>query len=194
MAISTVSQKGLDAPLTLTSPVLTTPNLGTPSAINLSNATALPSSALPTGSVLQVVNATYSTYSTLTTSTYTDTGLTATITPKFSTSKILVLTSMNGTGSYASGNAALGLRLLRSGSVIFNIDNSAGYSPGVGASERDIGSSGVCSYLDSPATTSATIYKIQYANLLAAGTVFINNYVVSANLSGCSITLMEIAG
>jgi len=56
MPISTVSQKGLDAPLTLTSPVLTTPNLGTPSAINLSNATSLARAALPTGSVVQVQN------------------------------------------------------------------------------------------------------------------------------------------
>jgi len=56
MPISTVNQKGLDAPLTLTSPVLTTPNLGTPSALVLTNATALPKAALPTGSVVQVQN------------------------------------------------------------------------------------------------------------------------------------------
>jgi hypothetical protein len=37
-----------------TSPSLTTPNLGTPSAVNLSNATSLPRSALPSGSVLKV--------------------------------------------------------------------------------------------------------------------------------------------
>jgi hypothetical protein len=37
MPISTVSQKGLDAPLSLTAP-----NLGTPSAINLTNATVVP--------------------------------------------------------------------------------------------------------------------------------------------------------
>jgi hypothetical protein len=68
MPISTINQAGLSAPLTLTSPVLTTPNLGTPSAlvltnatgtpasINLSNATALPKTALPTGSVVNVAN------------------------------------------------------------------------------------------------------------------------------------------
>lgn len=73
MAISTINQNGLNAPLTLTSPVLTTPNLGTPSslvltnatgtpaAINLTNATALPKSAMPTGSIVQVTN-TYAAY------------------------------------------------------------------------------------------------------------------------------------
>jgi len=42
MAISTINQAGLNAPLTLTSPVLTTPNLGTPSAVVLTNATSVP--------------------------------------------------------------------------------------------------------------------------------------------------------
>jgi len=44
---------------TLTSPVLTTPNLGTPSALVLTNATSLPTSALPTGCVLQIATNTF---------------------------------------------------------------------------------------------------------------------------------------
>jgi hypothetical protein len=51
MAISTIDQTGLNAPLSLTSPVLTTPNLGTPSALVLTNATGLPASALPASGV-----------------------------------------------------------------------------------------------------------------------------------------------
>jgi hypothetical protein len=85
---------------------LTTPNLGTPSAINLSNATSLAYAALPTGSVLQVVNATYATQVSNSTSTYADTGLTATITPKFATSKILVLVNQNGIQRNAGDNYA----------------------------------------------------------------------------------------
>ena len=45
------------------------------------------------GKVLQVVNATYSTDTSTTSTSYVDTGLTATITPLFSTSKVLVLIS-----------------------------------------------------------------------------------------------------
>lgn len=61
MPISTINQNGLNAPLTLTSPVLTTPNLGTPSAINLANATGLPKSALPSGSIIQVQSTNWNT-------------------------------------------------------------------------------------------------------------------------------------
>ena len=45
----------------------------------------------PAGTVVQVVNAALTTYVSTTSSTFTDTGITATITPKFATSKILVL-------------------------------------------------------------------------------------------------------
>ena len=85
MAISTINQNGLNAPLSLTAP-----NLGTPSAINLTNATALPSAALPTGSVLQVVNATTTSNFTTTSGSYVSTGFTASITPNFLLAKLLL--------------------------------------------------------------------------------------------------------
>lgn len=87
MPISTVSQKGLDAPLSLT-----TPNLGTPAAVNLTNATSLPNTALPAGTVLQVVqvnNATSPHISTTSTAAVSS-GITVTITPKRSNSLIRV--------------------------------------------------------------------------------------------------------
>mgnify|MGYP003704704599 CR=1 FL=1 len=80
MAISTVSQKGLDAPLTLTAPVLNSPVIsGTPTG-------SLVSANMPTGSVIQVVSTITTSYSYSTTAGFTDvTGMTATITPQFST-------------------------------------------------------------------------------------------------------------
>jgi len=48
MPISTIGQSGLNAPITLTSPILTTPALGTPSALVLTNATGLPQAGLGT--------------------------------------------------------------------------------------------------------------------------------------------------
>ena len=72
--------------------------------------TGLSKASLPTGSVLQVVNATYSTYTTTSSSTFADTGLTATITPTSATSKILVLLNVNGVAK-ETGNTGCALRL-----------------------------------------------------------------------------------
>jgi hypothetical protein len=82
MPISTVNQKGLDAPLTLSSPVLTTPNLGTPSALVLTNATGLPIAALPAWSVVKVsqFNDRGNTYSTTSTSPV-NSGISVVVTP-----------------------------------------------------------------------------------------------------------------
>ena len=195
MAISTVNQKGLDAPLSLTSPVLTTPNLGTPSAlvltnatgtpaaINLTNATALPSAALPTGCVLQVVSANRSGEQSTTSTSFVDTALTVSITPKYATSKVFVLytgsagnngaqesylTLVRNSTNLGNGNAGL-MRLWFQGSGSYHF---GGFS---------------MSYLDSPATTSATTYKVQFRT--DSGIVY-----VSGGNSTDTITVVEIAG
>jgi hypothetical protein len=169
-----------------TSPTLVTPALGTPSAINLTNATGLGYSALPAGSVLQVVNASTSTAASNSTSTYADTNLTATITPKFSTSKILVLISQNGLakgpGTTGSG---LKLQLLRASTVLIKIQGYGGYTE---SSTYNWFGGVSTSYLDSPATTSATTYKTQYANEANAASVGVNQ-----DGSTSTITLLEIA-
>ena len=182
MAISTINQNGLNAPLSLTAP-----NLGTPSAINLTNATALPSAALPTGSVLQVVNATYATQASSSSSTFADTGLTATITPKFSTSKILVLINQSGLYKSAANTAnAIDLRLVRgSTSLITFISNALVTGTTI---TNNVASGSTC-YLDSPATTSATTYKTQFASTGNSATVY-----VQQNGDTSTITLLEIAG
>ena len=142
----------------------------------------LPAARLPAGSVLQVVNATYSTTATNSTASYADTGLTATITPKFNTSKILVILSQNGV-SGASSVTGVNLQLLRGATAIVNFANYFAMSP-AGA---PIGAS--CNYLDSPATTGATVYKTQFARSTGASFVY-----TQANTDTSTITLMEIAG
>jgi len=117
-----------------------------------STATALPYASLPTGSVLQVVNATYSSTVTNATQTLIDTGLTATITPKFATSKILIIVNQNGVTADANG-VGVTLSILRNASLLEIFFNYAAYS----ALSTDTSVSK--SYLDTPATTSATTYK-----------------------------------
>ena len=142
------------------------------------------------GSVLQVVNAVYGTYTTLASSAYADTGLAASITPKFSTSKVLVQVTISGAGrSNAAVNNALFLRLVKNGSTLYYIDETLGYT---GTTLAQNASSSF-SYLDSPATTSSITYNIQMANYNNGGTVWINNYSANAGRSNSTLTLWEIA-
>jgi len=135
------------------------------------------------GNVLQVVNATYSTTVTSHSSTYADTGLTATITPSLASSKILILVNQVGLGKV--NNHYLGLRLVRGATTLITFENEAGYT-GSTLNQR-VGGSGAC-YLDSPNTTSATTYKTQFNSTDNGATVFVNNNNVTS-----TITLMEIA-
>ena len=135
------------------------------------------------GVVLQVVNATYSTAVSTTSATLVDTGLTINITPKFATSKILAIANM--TSIYSTGSSTYAyFALLRNSTSIINFDSITGYnSTGFGS-----GSTGVC-YLDSPATTSTTTYKVQWLRTAGSGAINLNNASSSS-----TITLMEIAG
>ena len=153
---------------------------GTISGISATNGLSAPQ----TGSVLQVVNATYSTEVQSSTNTFVDTGLTATITPKFSTSKILVLISQNGLQK-SSSNTNIKVQLLRNGSVISTLENGACYNASTSANY--IGGISA-NYLDSPSTTSALTYKTQTCS--ANNTAIIS---VQVNSATSTITLMEIS-
>ena len=124
----------------------------------------IPKSALPTGSVLQVVQATSTSTVTVSTNTYTDTGLSASITPTSATSKILVFVNQeiytDRTGSYAGG----GLKLIRGSTDIFTpiSDVNGPYDLYSGGGSKPAIAIRYCiNYLDSPATTSSTTYKTQ---------------------------------
>ena len=119
------------------------------------------------GKVLQVVSASTTTQVTIASTSYTDSGLTATITPTSATSKILVLTSQVVSAQRSANQANHGVRLLRGATSIGEFgDASALYSLGVivgGSSSIEIRTILSLNYIDAPATTSATTYKIQGA-------------------------------
>jgi hypothetical protein len=146
------------------------------------------SAAMPSGSVIQTVSANYGTSTSSASSTFADTGLTATITPTSSTSKILVLVSHNGCRKESS-NTTLQIRLLRSGTRITGIEDNGGRN-GDNSTNQFGGVS--ISYLDSPATTSAIIYKTQFASSNNSGTVYVNDYFAANGDTVSTITLMEI--
>jgi hypothetical protein len=136
------------------------------------------------GKVLQVVYASISTETNNTTSTYIDSSITATITPTLSTSKILVLLTVSAEKGDGGTANAVCLRLLRGATTVSTFQNQRGFFTNTAL--RFAGSL-VYNYLDEPATTSATTYKVQVkneANAAYARCQPDNNF--------SSITLLEI--
>jgi hypothetical protein len=139
------------------------------------------------GKVLQVSQQVYSTFTQLNSSTYTDSGLTLSITPASTSSKILVMASIQVATNTAS-EQLISFNLFRGDSSIRT------YEVSLQAVNTVTIASSLC-YLDSPATTSATTYKIQWKNSTGAGQyIRLNNYLSSDGNAASTLTLMEIAG
>jgi hypothetical protein len=153
------------------------------------------------GKVLQVVstNITAITASTTTQSFLDISGFSVSITPSNASNKVLVLATFNVGSTSTSGNNYI--RLLRDSTAI-NIGDANGsnaratwYERGVNANTMYAGS---INFLDSPATTSSTTYKLQwYRN---DGTFYLNRpgtFAGGAESEGATatstITVMEIA-
>jgi hypothetical protein len=152
-----------------------------------STGTVLTTGSPQSGGVLQVVNVSYSNNSSTSSTSLIATGLSASITPKFATSKILIIANMNGVGEN-SGNNGNHFEIFKNGSSLVYWDDIAGY----GAANANY--STAITYLDSPATTSSTAYGIYYKRVGGGnGVVYFNNYVTTNNQTVSSITLMEIA-
>ena len=134
------------------------------------------------GKVLQVINAVDTGETSTTSGSMVDTGLTATITPSASSSKVLIKVGMNF--GVTGTSAGIGSRLMR-GST--SIQGASEKSDGHGAGETSYHEAWIAfEYLDSPNTTSATTYKMQMKTP-SGGTIFTS---IDGNVS--TITLMEI--
>jgi hypothetical protein len=156
--------------------------------------TVLTTTSPKAGNVLQVVQGTYSTaVSVSNSSTYTDTGLTASITPTSSSSKILVLISQELQVERASTSPVqANMKLLRGSTTILENTGVLGGIAGTGSFSVTNWKSTIClSYLDSPATTSSTTYKTQGRPNAAEASYSVTFQVDSTNTS--TITLLEIA-
>jgi hypothetical protein len=142
------------------------------------------------GKVLQVVSAVTTTQTSIATTALTDTTVTATITPTSATSKILVLICaeyfLNRTAAFIGGAAAV----LRGATTIVNYPAETNpFINAGGASTISLGDLMSIIYLDSPATTSATTYKLQAAVERTANSASTTFQYSSAP---STITLLEI--
>ena len=185
-----VTNTGTGNNVLATSPTLITPALGTPSALVLTNATGLPTAALPAGSVLQVTQ-------TSTTSTVTATNVNVltffferSFVPLFTSSRIMIMTSVGGVDNGGSGRMAVNL--------VYN--TTSGGTTGTQAiqmqsAQDSSGTNGISGL------SGCVIYS---GGTFTAGTTYYFKYVVQKNdtsttwavgqyNSDSSITVMEIA-
>jgi hypothetical protein len=151
--------------------------------------------ALPTGSVLQTIQSSSETAVTNNGSSYTDI-MTASITPTLTSSKILILTSVQ-LRSATGGNfndCWCGVRILRGSTVIWSpVGDSRpyehGYSDAVDNTERQLRTRWSTEYLDSPASISEQTYKLQLGAYTARNASANEN---NTDNGSSFITLMEI--
>ena len=178
-----------------------TMTVGNGSISGLSNG-AIPAEKVGAGAVLQVLQAVKTDTQSTTSATFVDiTGLSVSITPKSSSSKILISASVNrGT----TDNMISNFQFMRDSTAI-GIGDAAGSRARSSMSVYTGSSDSVShivtvamNFLDSPSTTSATTYKVQFRSQGGGQTTFINRN--SADGDGAtvprtisSITVMEIA-
>ena len=168
----------------------------------------IPTTGVPTGGgggIIQIVTATTSTEKDVTTDTYVDSGLTCNITPKFSTSKILVIVDQYCQVRRATDEALGGIRLVRDSTTIQQGPNASAGSGGIQPFGFGIGSvegqSGTIyfygrqniTYLDSPATTSQVTYKTQQAVKNTADSPKMRTQYSSGTNGSSQIILMEVS-
>jgi hypothetical protein len=137
---------------------------------------------------LQVVQATYSTPTTTTSTTFVTSGLNASITPTSASNKILIMVSLT---CYRANFAYAAIATIFRGTVSgTNLgDATWGFAQLYNNSSLGITGSLNMNYLDSPATTSSTTYTagIKAENSSVSVTTCPNNGVAT-------IILMEVAG
>ena len=167
----------------------------------------LPVDGAPTsggGGVVQIVHGEKSGEVTSTATTFVDTGLNATITPKFTTSKILVVIDQPYHMSRSAETCSGGFKVLR-GVTEIATPNGTGGSGGTspyacsyefaGSTSASIIDRWSFMILDEPASTSSINYKVQ----MAAGSSA-NSGRIRAQYSGTSgqqkghIALIEVSG
>jgi hypothetical protein len=168
---------------------ITSSQISSVAGSTITGSQSIPKSTLPTGTVLQMTfgnnTGTFNTSS----SSLVTTGFSGTITPQFSTSKIMV--QVNGLFSSAYNNNFGWGGIYRNGSFIGN-----NFFLGVCLSQNSgnrTGSQFFYQYLDSPATTSALTYTL-YASVLDGNNIWVGRWAQDVNWAQpTQITLWEIA-
>ena len=137
---------------------------------------------MPQGHVIQTVEVQNTSSSSTTSTSFVDSGLSAAITPKYSTSKVLCQISA-GIGNTGT-SADIVIQVLRGSTQVLECARLSFNTGGHGNAQQFF------QVLDSPSTTSATTYKLQMK--ADGGTTRLNDSASNGNGSS-SIVLQEIA-
>ena len=146
--------------------------------------------------IIQVITAEHSAYVTTTSSSYSDPGLQATITPKFASSHILVVCSVQAGQSGANGHQCY-CRILRSGDS--TMIGGEGQRFTYARIEDDSSNMHTSSYKTiirkdtSHNSTSSQTYKFQHRIISGGGTLRHNDYSTGTPPEQSTMVLMEIA-
>ena len=153
---------------------------------------AITSGALPSGSILQVVSGSTSTSAAMTTSSYADTNLSATITPKAANSNIFVIVDQRT--YHSTSGQGFGLRIMRNTTPLHipTQDANGPFDWYFAVSDRHIRAT--LTFMDSAVTYTlgdTLTYKTQGLAYTASGITFQPTSAVEGSTS--YITLMEVA-
>ena len=152
------------------------------------------------GRILQIVEGTLTAGFTTTSTSMVDLGLSASITPSATSSKILILLSLGSFVNVTQHKRAFA-NILRGSTVLFVGDAATGEEVTIARNHRHTQDAYVMdpvsrSFLDSPNTTSATTYKLQVSVAGDGGTLYVNRpSTLDANggNTASSLILMEVA-
>jgi len=154
-------------------------------------------SGLALGKIGQVVTDSDNANSVISSTTYADTGLTASITPSATSSKILIMVSQDFQleASATTGDIAGGIKLLRDTTTLYT-GSDDGNSFGIRMAPNSVGTGHILNFNwhfsmeDSPSSTSSITYKTQARTNNTNSRFRLNNQVNGTSIS--TITLMEV--
>jgi hypothetical protein len=196
-AITTTAANAAYVPKTLTTTkgdIITATAANTPARLGVGSndqilvadstaSTGLKWATASSGAVVQVKSMSTTTVASTTSSTFQDSNLTLSITPTSASNKILVLTTVNGI-IRTTTLSGVGLRIVRTTTGISTFETNLMYANTAGGTFL---ASSANAYLDSPATTSATTYKVQFRSVNNTDSVS-----VQQGNEQSSLVLMEV--
>ena len=147
--------------------------------LNFSGQPSIPSASMPTDSVIQVKEGIFDTQTDVSSS-YSNSGLSVSITPISTSSKIFVITNVH---CFNNGVGFIGLKVRRDDTT--DVVQNA-YVSGYDDNHCSVS---VLTTVDSPSTTNSITYRVQFKVTSGSGTYRINQ---GTGNGGSRITVMEL--